>query len=96
MFKDSIELKNYLAGIVEFDGDVNVIDPIKLRDKAIDELVYNAVFNPDENLKMEIRNLIRKIARSSVLFLLQYNLSMKRWEGGKLVDLQFQQLTFAV
>lgn len=63
MFKDSTELKNYLAGIVEFDGDVNVIDPIKLRDKAIDELVYNAVFNPDENLKMEIRNLIRKIAR---------------------------------
>ncbi|CUT02999.1 hypothetical protein [Candidatus Chrysopegis kryptomonas] len=44
MFKDSIELKNYLAGIVEFDGDVNVIDPIKLREKAIDELVYNAVF----------------------------------------------------
>lgn len=63
MFKDLIDLKNYLAGVVEFDGDVNVVDPVRLREKAIDELVYNAVFNPDENLKVEIRNLIRKIAR---------------------------------
>ncbi|CUT05631.1 hypothetical protein JGI24_01726, partial [Candidatus Kryptobacter tengchongensis] len=61
MFKDLIDLKNYLAGVVEFDGDVNVVDPVRLREKAIDELVYNAVFNPDENLKVEIRNLIRKI-----------------------------------
>ncbi len=66
MIKNVEELKSTLQGIVEVDGwqKAKVADAEKLRTSAIDTLVYESVFNPDEDVKKKIRWLIRELART--------------------------------
>ncbi len=66
MIKNIDELKTALQGVVEVDGwkKVNVSSPEKLRSSAIDTLVYESVFNPDEEVKTKTRWLIRELAKN--------------------------------
>ncbi|MCL5268567.1 MAG: class II fructose-bisphosphate aldolase [Bacteroidetes bacterium] len=66
MIKNIDELKTTLKGIVEVDGwkTVNVSNSEKLRSSTIDTLVYESVFNPDEEVKTKLRWLIRELARN--------------------------------
>lgn len=66
MIKNDEELRSTLQGIVEVDGwqKAKVANADKLRSSVIDTLVYESVFNPDENVKKKIRWLIRELAKS--------------------------------
>ncbi len=66
MIKNVEELKNALQGVVEVDGweKAKVSNPDKLRGSVIDTLVYESVFNADEDVKKKIRWLIRELART--------------------------------
>lgn len=63
IYQDVERLKETIKGIVEIDkqGIVTIQDRRKLREYLIDELAYNAVFNPDKKLVEAIRWLIRRI-----------------------------------
>ena len=47
------ELKDTLKGIVDFGANIKteVVDIHRLREKVIDQLVYNAMFNKDSNIR---------------------------------------------
>lgn len=63
IFKKIEDLKNSLQGIVSFEeGKVRIVDEISLRERAIDDLIYTAVFSEDYSLKEEAKFLIREIA----------------------------------
>ncbi|MCL5034850.1 MAG: class II fructose-bisphosphate aldolase [Bacteroidetes bacterium] len=66
MIKNIDELKTTLNGIVEVDGwkTVKVSNAATLRSSTIDTLVYESVFNPDEQVKAKLRWLIRELARN--------------------------------
>ncbi len=66
MVKNVEELKNTLHGVVEVDGwqKAKVADANKLRSSAIDTLVYESVFNSDQEVKTKTRWLIRELAKS--------------------------------
>lgn len=66
MIKNVDELKKTLQGIVEVDGwqKAKVANADKLRSSVIDTLVYESVFNPDEDVKKKARWLIRELARN--------------------------------
>ncbi|MDD2680273.1 MAG: phosphoglycerate kinase [Candidatus Omnitrophica bacterium] len=54
-----------LKGIVEVTPTgVKVIDEFALRDSLVDELVYDATFNPDQEIVSQTRKLIKDIAAS--------------------------------
>ena len=58
------ELKDSLKGIVNFGANIKteVVDVHRLREEAIDRLVYNAMFNKDSNIKDASRWLIYEIS----------------------------------
>ena len=59
-FKDVDDIRNSLKGIAEVSGSkVKVIDAKKLRQAAIDDLVYNAVFSKNKEIKGNCRYLIK-------------------------------------
>ncbi|HAW50250.1 TPA: aldolase [bacterium] len=61
-YKDKNELDTLLSGVVEIsEGKVSIIDKEKIRERLIDSLVYNSVFNKDPNLRKVTRSLIREI-----------------------------------
>ena len=66
MIKNIDELKTTLNGIVEVDGwkTVKVSNAATLRSSTIDTLVYESVFNPDEQVKTKLRWLIRELAKN--------------------------------
>ncbi len=66
MLKNVEELKKSLQGIVEVDGwqKAKVANAEKLRSSAIDTLVYESVFNPDQEVKSKSRWLIRDLAKT--------------------------------
>jgi fructose/tagatose bisphosphate aldolase len=60
------ELKGTLHGIIDFGAHIEtrVIDPWRLREEAIDRLVYNAVFNEDNDIRKASRWLIYKVSHN--------------------------------
>jgi len=43
------QLKHNLAGVLTIDGeDVGVTDADRLRDVIVDDLIYSAIFSPDD------------------------------------------------
>jgi hypothetical protein len=62
-FADTKAVKDALKGIVKFTlGGVKVVDQKQLRDHLIDNLVYDATYNPNKEVVELCRNLIRDIA----------------------------------
>jgi len=60
-FQDIGQLKQGIEGILEVDGShVKVLNESKLRDELIDDLIYTAVFSPDEQIKEATCWLIRR------------------------------------
>lgn len=65
LFESVSDLFTTFEGSIKADGmDVTVEDEDKLREKDIDWLIYNAVFNQDDNIQIEARSAIRSAARS--------------------------------
>ena len=64
MYTSLDTMKNQLAGILEGagTGSVTIIDENSLRQQAIDELVYTAVFSPSNEVKNAARLTIRSAA----------------------------------
>ncbi len=59
--EDKKQLLNICAKIVELDGnDVRILDEVKLRSELIDNLIYTAVFSPDQATQEAARWLIRR------------------------------------
>jgi len=55
------QLKHNLAGVLTIDGeDVVISDANCLQDVIIDDLIYSAIFSPDDEVKLSARWLIRK------------------------------------
>ena len=55
------QLKQGISGVLAIDtGDISVSDEQRLRGTLIDDLVYTAVFSPDEEVKTASRWLIRR------------------------------------
>lgn len=63
-YGDIKELKDTLKGIVDFGAHTTtkVIDPRRLREEAIDRLLYNAVFNEDGDIRDASKWLIYEIS----------------------------------
>jgi fructose/tagatose bisphosphate aldolase len=63
IYKDVEELRGAIKGIVQVnkEGTVTVLDEKRLKEDLIDDLIYNAVLNPDPELVKGIRWLIRRI-----------------------------------
>lgn len=61
MFQSASELKESLKDTITLgaDGQVTVVSPERLQADLIDQLIYNAVFNPHDELKDACRWLIR-------------------------------------
>src|SRR3989304_5570242 len=63
-YKSTQEVFESLSGIAEIGpGTVRVIDEAGVRDKLIDKLVFNAVFNNNAEIKGMVKWLIRTIAQ---------------------------------
>ena len=61
IYEDKRQLLNECAKIVELDGnDVRILDETKLKSKLIDDLIYTAVFSPDQATQEAARWLIRR------------------------------------
>lgn len=66
MIKNVEELKKNLQGVVDVDGwqKAKVADANTLRKSVIDTIVYESVFNPDNEVKAKTRWLIRELAKT--------------------------------
>lgn len=63
IFKSVVDLLNSMKGIIIVeDNQVEVVDEGKLRGNCIDGLIYNAIFNPNAEVKGESRRLIKASA----------------------------------
>ena len=61
IYEDKKQLQNECAKIVEQDGnDVRIMDEAKLKSELIDDLIYTAVFSPDQATQEAARWLIRR------------------------------------
>ena len=61
IYEDKKQLQNECAEIVELDGnDVRILDEAKLKSELIDNLIYTAVFSPDQATQEAARWLIRR------------------------------------
>ena len=61
IYEDKKQLLNVCAKIVELDGnDVRILDEAKLKSELIDNLIYTAVFSPDQATQEAARWLIRR------------------------------------
>jgi fructose/tagatose bisphosphate aldolase len=61
IYEDKKQLQNVCAKIVELDGnDVRILDEAKLKSELIDNLIYTAVFSPDQATQEAARWLIRR------------------------------------
>jgi fructose/tagatose bisphosphate aldolase len=61
IYEDKKQLQNECAKIVEPDGnDVRILDEAKLKSELIDDLIYTAVFSPDQATQEAARWLIRR------------------------------------
>ena len=61
IYESIAQLKEGLEGILKIsDGDVKVLDGEKLRDSLIDDLIFTAVFSPQEETGKAARWLIRR------------------------------------
>ncbi|MCX5842686.1 MAG: aldolase, partial [Deltaproteobacteria bacterium] len=63
------QLKKSLAGILEIvDGDISVLDVGKLRSFLIDDLIFTALFSPQEEARKAARWLIRRTGAALGIF----------------------------
>ena len=61
IYEDKNQLQNECAKILELDGnDVRILDEAKLKNELIDDLIYTAVFSPDQATQEAARWLIRR------------------------------------
>lgn len=61
IYQDKKDLFAHCAGIIEADGrDVRVLNEDKLRKELIDDLIYTAVFSPDDGVREAARWMIRR------------------------------------
>jgi fructose/tagatose bisphosphate aldolase len=68
-YENTEQLKKALAGILKiFDGDVKVLDSEKLKSFLIDDLIFTAVFSPQEEAGKAARWLIRRTGASLGIF----------------------------
>ena len=73
------------AKIVEVDGnDIRILDEVKLKSELIDDLIYTAVFSPDQATQEAARWLIRRTGVHVALCPLRFNLFMRQWGRGEL------------
>ena len=64
LFGSKEDLGSFCEGIVRQDGDAVVVeDAAAVRDRWIDDMIYNAVFNPDEACRDQCRWLIRTVGQ---------------------------------
>ena len=64
LWKDKQDFKESVKDVLKIsNGKVKVLDWSKLREKIIDELVWNAVFNSEDDLKLYFQNLLRELAQ---------------------------------
>ncbi len=63
LFETAPEIyETFKESFVEHNAELTILDNDKLSSKTIDWLVYNAVFNKDEYVKSEARQVIRSLA----------------------------------
>jgi len=61
IYQDKNQLQNGCAKIIELDGnDVRILDENRLQSELIDDLIYTAVFSPDQATQEASRWLIRR------------------------------------
>jgi len=61
IYQDKNQLQNGCAKIIELDGnDVRILDENRLQSELIDDLIYTAVFSPDQAAQEASRWLIRR------------------------------------
>lgn len=58
------EVKKSLQDIVEIDGKDRVLDKERLRDEAVDRLVFNGVFHENPVIKQTARDVVRQSAKA--------------------------------
>lgn len=70
MLHSTDDLRSRIKGIISGEKDKKVVvsDPQRLKDNLIDLLVYNAVFNPNEDLKKACRWLIQTAGQAVGIF----------------------------
>ncbi|MDO8461815.1 MAG: class II fructose-bisphosphate aldolase [Deltaproteobacteria bacterium] len=69
-YKTVPELLSSLTDVIKIQSaqNVQIVSEKNLKEKLVDQLVWNAVFNPDDELKKICRVLIRNIARAAGIF----------------------------
>ena len=97
------DLLNDLKGIVDIQksGTIKIIDKDTLRNKKIDTLVYNAVFNKETALKNMSRWLIRSCGNqlgvfSSSIQSLYEDMGKKQYKGFTVPAVNIRGLTYDV
>ncbi len=63
IFENKNQLKDKCAPIIKLDGsDIHILDEAKLKNELIDDLIYTAVFSPDQATQEAACWLIRRAA----------------------------------
>ena len=70
LFETVPDLFDSMKGsFLDQDADIKIVGEERLRDKDIDWLIYNAIFNPDAYISSEARSTIRTIAMNLGIYL---------------------------
>ncbi|TVL99267.1 MAG: aldolase [Candidatus Brocadia sp. WS118] len=103
LYHSKEDLLNDLKGIIDIqkNGIVTILDEDSFRNKKIDTLVYNAVFNKDGVLKDAARSLIRNAANklgvvSSSIQSLYEAMGKKEYKGFTVPAINIRGLTYDV
>ena len=103
LYQTKEDMINDLKGIVDIhkNGVVTILDKDSFRNKIIDTLVYNAVFNKDEAVKDAARSTIRNVGNnlgvvSSSIQSLYEAMGKKKYKGFTVPAINIRGLTYDV
>ncbi len=103
IYRSKEDLLNDLKGIVDIqkNGTINIIDTDTLRNKKIDNIVYNAVFNKGNSIKNTSRWLIHNLGNrlgivSSSIQSLYEAIGNKQYKGFTVPAINIRGLTYDV
>ena len=81
IYENKDQLKNGCAQIIHLDGgDIRIMDEAKLKSELIDDLIYTAVFSPDQATREAACWLIRRSAAALGIISASIQPSMRQWD----------------
>ena len=84
IYKDKKELRQKCSKIIEIDGnDVVILNETELKNVLIDDLIYTAVFSPDQATIEAARWLIRRAGAAVGIISSSIQTFKRRWGAKK-------------